>query len=149
MIGSATADMIIALCAYALDILKIFDIRQFTDYYLYYMAVLIFILLVFQIFRLSREKKNFDNVFIVASVIILLICSLVDIVFFFNKNRVSSPNSIMIGTLIYVSVYALITLKDMHDTYSRDRATGLYNRNKCNEIIRYANDIKSTVFGYY
>lgn len=145
MIGSATADMIIALCAYALDILKIFDIRQFTDYYLYYMAVLIFILLVFQIFRLSREKKNFDNVFIVASVIILLICSLVDIVFFFNKNRVSSPNFIMIGTLIYVSVYALITLKDMHDTYSRDRATGLYNRNKCNEIIRYANDIKSTV----
>lgn len=145
MIGSASADMVIALIAYLLDIFKIFDIRQFTDYYLYYMAVLILVLMVFEIIRLSKENKNFDNVFIISSVIILLVCALADIVFFFDKNRVSSPNFIMFGTLIYVSVYALITLKDMHDTYSRDRATGLYNRNKCNEIIRYSNDVKSTV----
>lgn len=43
----------------------------------------------------------------------------------------------MIGALIYISVYALVTLKDMHETYSRDRATGLYNRNRCNELIRF------------
>lgn len=145
MKGSATADLIIAVVAYALDLFKIFDIRQFTDYYLYYMAVMVGIVLVCEIIRISKEEKNLDNVFITASAIILLVCSLADIVLFFEKDRVGSPNYIMIGTLVYVSVYALITLKDMHDTYSRDRATGLYNRNKCNEIIRYSNDVKSTV----
>ena len=145
MVVSATANMIIAVIAFAIDLLKILDIRPFTDYYMFYMAVAIAVILVCEIIRLSREKVNLDNVFITSSVIILLVCSLADIVVFFNKNRTHSPNYIMVGTLIYVSVYALITLKDMHDTYSRDRATGVFNRNKCNEVIRFRNDAKSTI----
>lgn len=143
--GSATANMIIAVIAFAFDLLKILDIRPFTDYYLYYMTVLIVVLLICEIIRLSKETVNLDNIFISISVIILLVCSLADIVVFFDKKRTHSPNYIMVGTLIYVSVYALITLKDMHDTYSRDRATGVFNRNKCNEVIRFRNDAKSTI----
>lgn len=145
LVSSAVVNMIIAVIAFFLDLLKILDIRPFTDYYLYYMTVMIVVLLICEIIRLSKETVNFDNVFISSSVIILFICSLADIVVFFDKNRTHSPNYIMVGTLIYVSVYALITFKDMNDTYSRDRATGLYNRNKCNETIRYSNDAKSTV----
>lgn len=145
LVASATANMIIAVIAFAIDLLKILDIRPFTDYYMFYMVVAIAVILVCEIIRLSRENVNLDNVFITSSVIILLVCSLADIVVFFDKNRTHSPNYIMVGTLIYVSVYALITLKDMHDTYSRDRATGVFNRNKCNEVIRFRKDAKSTI----
>lgn len=145
LFASAIANMIIAVIAFAFDLLKILDIRPFTDYYLYYMTVLIVGLLMCEIIRLSKETVNLDNIFISISVIILLVCSLADIVVFFDKKRTYSPNYIMVGTLIYVSVYALITLKDMHDTYSRDRATGVFNRNKCNEVIRFRNDAKSTI----
>ncbi len=145
LVTSVIANMIIAVIAFAFDLLKILDIRPFTDYYLYYMTVLIVGLLICEIIRLSKETVNIDNVFISSSVIILLVCSLADIVVFFDENRTYSPNFIMVGTLIYVSVYALITLKDMHDTYNRDRATGLFNRNKCNEVIRFRNDAKSTI----
>ena len=145
LFASATANMIIAVIAFAFDLLKILDIRPFTDYYLHYMTVLIVVLLLCEIIRLSKETVNLDNVLISSSAIILLVCSLADIVVFFDKKRTHSPNYIMVGTLIYVSVYALITLKDMHDTYSRDRATGVFNRNKCNEVIRFKNDAKSTI----
>lgn len=137
MYDSAFVNMIVGALAFILDFARVLDIRQYTDFYFCYMFIVIAIVLVFEMIMFSREKKNRENVLITVSSIILFVFSMFDIILFLDKNRTSSPNYLMIGALIYLSVYALVTLKDMHDTYSRDRATGLYNRNKCNEVIRF------------
>lgn len=138
MYDSAFLNMIIGAIAFILDFTRVLDIRQYTDFYFCYMFIVIAIVLVLETITLSKEKKNKENVLIAISSIILFVFAMFDIVIFLDKNRTSSPNYLMIGALIYLSTYALVTLKDMHDTYSRDRATGLYNRNKCNEVIRFS-----------
>lgn len=133
----ALVNMIVGSLAFILDFLRVLDIRQYTDFYFCYMLLVIAIIFVFEIVLFSKEKKNKENVLTTVSSLILFAFSLLDIAIFLNKKRINSPNFLMIGALIYISVYALVTLKDMHDTYSRDRATGLYNRNRCNELIRF------------
>lgn len=138
MYDSAFINMIVGAVAFILDFARVLDIRQYTDFYFCYMFVVIAIVLVFEIVMFSKEEKNKENTLITVSSIILFIFSMFDIILFLDKNRTSSPNYLMIGALIYLSIYALVTLKDMHDAYSHDKATGLYNRNKCNEVIRFS-----------
>ena len=41
----------------------------------------------------------------------------------------------MIGIVVYIVAIGILTLRNAQDKLFRDKATGLYNRNKCNELI--------------
>ena len=41
----------------------------------------------------------------------------------------------MIGIAVYIVAIGILTLRNAQDKLFRDKATGLYNRNKCNELI--------------
>ncbi len=132
----AFINTVIGALAFVLDFLRLLDIRQYTDFYFCYMFFVIVIVLVFEIVMFIKAKKNHENVLITVSSLILFVFSLIDICIFLDKNRIQSPNYLMIGAIVYISIYAIVMFKDMYDTYSRDMATGLYNRNRCNEVIR-------------
>ncbi len=65
-----------------------------------------------------------------------------DILHFLLVRSSNSLFFIMIGVLVYIIAVGVFTMRGTQDKLFRDKATGLYNRNKCNELIHTGVDFR-------
>ncbi|MBR1413433.1 MAG: diguanylate cyclase [Bacilli bacterium] len=125
-----------------LELFKISDVRN--NLFIYHLTVIIYILLIsFVVIKdtIKNRKLRTTNLLL----IILFIGALVDVLIYIFMNSSNYSFSLLIALIFDVTLMAYETIKELHQQSSIDALTGLYNNNRCKEMInnpdKLTNDI--------
>ena len=125
----------LVLAAFAAHLLRLLALRESQELYNYCILVQALFLLVFEICIYPKHKDDMRHRLFLLSMILLMAMGTLDILHFLLVRSSNSLFFIMIGVLVYIIAVGVFTMRGTQDKLFRDKATGLYNRNKCNELI--------------
>ena len=126
---------VLVLAAFAAHLLRLLALRESQELYNYCILVQALFLLVFEICIYPKHKDDMRHRLFLLSMILLMAMGTLDILHFLLVRSSNSLFFIMIGVLVYIIAVGVFTMRGTQDKLFRDKATGLYNRNKCNELI--------------
>lgn len=115
-----------------LEVFKISDVRN--NLFIYHLTVIIFILLIsFVVIKdtYKNRKLRTNNLLL----IVLFIGSLIDVLIYIIMNSSNYSFCLLIALIFDVTLMAYETIKELHHQSSIDNLTGLYNNNRCKEMI--------------
>ena len=125
----------LVLCAFALHLLKIYALRDSQAIYNYIMLIQAVFLMAFELILYQKHKNNLRHKMFLLSMVLLMCAGALDIIWFWITHSSNSLFFTVLGVMIYIIAVGIFTLRGTQDKLFRDKATGLYNRNKCNELI--------------
>lgn len=131
IIGNA----VLASTAILLHLFKLVALRETLGIYQYIILAQAVILMVFECFAYQKHKNDIRHKLFMISMIFLMFSVVLDMLHYLISKSSDSIFFTMISILIYVVAVGVFTFRGAQDKLFRDKATGLYNRNKCNELI--------------
>ncbi len=126
---------VLVLGAFLLHLLRIYALRESQAIYNYIILAQAAFLMVFEVILYQRHKDDLRHKLFLISMILLMAAGALDIIWFWIAHSSNSLFFTMLGVMIYIIAVGIFTLRGTQDKLFRDKATGLYNRNKCNELI--------------
>lgn len=131
MIGNA----MLAAAAGLLHLLRIMALRESQGMFVYLILAEAVFLIVLEFIIYHWHRNDIRHKLFMVSMICLMLVILLDVLSFLTRHSSNSLFFTMIGIAVYIVAVGIFTLRNAQDKLFRDKATGLYNRNKCNELI--------------
>ena len=126
---------VLASTAILLHLFQLVALRETQGIYHYIILAQAVILMVFECFAYQKHKNDIRHKLFMISMIFLMFSVVLDMLHYLISKSSDSIFFTMISILIYVVAVGVFTFRGAQDKLFRDKATGLYNRNKCNELI--------------
>ena len=135
MYGLMIGNAVLAAIAGLLHLLRITALRESQGMFVYLILAEATFLTVLEFIIYHRHRNDMRHKLFMASVICLMLSILLDVLCFLIWHSSNLLFFTMIGIVVYIVAIGILTLRNAQDKLFRDKATGLYNRNKCNELI--------------
>ena len=135
MYGLMIGNAVLVAIAGLLHLLRIVALRESQGMFVYLILAEAIFMIVLEFVIYPRHRNDMRHKLFMASVICLMLSILLDVLCFLIWHSSNLLFFTMIGIAVYIVAIGILTLRNAQDKLFRDKATGLYNRNKCNELI--------------